>query len=239
MPLPTIEVPKYKLKVPSTGKMITYRPFLVKDEKVLLTTLETTEEGNEEALTEALLELVNKCIETKNVAVSEFTSFDLEYIFLQLRAKSVGEIAEINIKCQNIDCGIEFPWGVDLSKLEIKRNEKHTKKIQLSDDLGITMRYPSLTEATVLNKSGKTDELFALISSCIDSIYTKEEVFSYKDHSTEELENFIGQLSPEFFKKIIDFFYTMPSMENEIKCSCPRCKEETTLMVRGIEDFFV
>ena len=238
MPLPTIEVPKYKLKIPSTGKMVTYRPFLVKEEKVLLTALETS--NDESSLIDALVNLVESCIETKNIKISKLTSFDLEYLFLQLRAKSVGEIAELNVACMSPDCSMTFPHSVNLSELKIKRDKTHTTKIQLSKEIGVIMKYPTLDEANAISKTSNTgtDELFSLVACCIESIFTPEEVFSSKDHSQTELENFIGQLSPEFFKKIMRFFETMPSMENEITCTCPKCKQDSTLIVKGIEDFF-
>ena len=237
MPLPTIEVPKYKLKIPSTGKLITFRPFLVKEEKILLTALET--DAGEDALIDALFNLVDSCIETKNIDVKSLAPFDLEYIFVKLREKSVGEDATINIKCTNIECGLEFPKEVDLSSLEIVITDDHTNKIKLSDELGIMMKYPNVKDSGSLDLVNKTDDLFTMIAKCIDSIYTKEEVFSNEDHTTEELEDFIGQLSPGYFKKIMNFFETMPTMKNDIKCICPACKEETVVTVRGIEDFFV
>ena len=237
MPLPTISVPKYKLKIPSSGKMITYRPYLVKEEKILLTALET--DGSEEALFDALLTLITACVETKGFSVNDIAMFDLEYIFTQLRAKSVGEVVNMNIKCQNDECGISFPWEVDISELKVNRTKGHDNKIQLSDQLGVVMKYPSVDNAKAIESSGKTEELFSLIASCIDSIYTQDEVFSYKDHSFEEIETFIEQLSPEFFLKITNFLDTMPNMNNEIKCTCPKCKEETTLSIQGIEDFFI
>ncbi|HIJ11491.1 TPA: baseplate protein [Candidatus Woesearchaeota archaeon] len=237
MPLPTIEVPKYKLKIPSTGKMVTFRPFLVKEEKILLTALETGKDEDE--LTEALFDIVDKCIQTKGINVRQLAPFDLEYIFLQLRAKSVGEIANLYIKCRNEECGFEFEHGVDIGKLKINKDKTHTDKIQFNDNLGVIMKYPNLESSMVLQKQQSTNDLFAMIANCIDSIYTKEEVFSHKDHTQEEIENFIEQLSPEYFKKIMNFFETMPTMKNDIKCTCPNCKTEIIMAVRGIEDFFV
>jgi len=238
MPLPTLSVPKYKLKIPSSGKMITYRPFLVKEEKILMTALET--DGSEEALLIALLELVNTCVETKKFKAEDLTLFDLEFIFTQLRAKSVGEIVEMNIKCQNEECGISFPWEHDLSTVKINREKEHTNKIQLSGELGVVMKYPGVMDAVKLENTEKsqTASLFEMVATCIDSIYTNEEVYSHKDHTKEELETFVEQLSPEFFLKVMNFFETMPSMKNTIKCTCPKCKEETELVIRGLEDFF-
>ena len=237
MPLPTIEVPKYKLKIPCSGKMVTFRPFLVKEEKILLTVLETNNDNA--SLTEALVHLINNCIITKGIDVESLPPFDLEYIFLQLRAKSVGETVEIQVKCRNEDCILgDFPWEVDLSEMKIMKNEEHTNKIELSDELGIIMKYPTMKNSYSLDIKN-TDDIFNVIANCIDSIYTKEEVFSSKDHTKEEIESFIEQLSPEYFKKIITFFETMPSMNNDIKCTCPKCGEITTIGLRGIEDFFI
>ena len=237
MPLPTIEVPKYKLKIPSSGKMVTFRPFLVKEEKILLTALETT--TDEGSLSEALVHLINSCIITKGIDVESLPPFDLEYIFLQLRAKSVGETVEVEIKCKNKDCSLDrFPWEIDLTEMKIKKNKEHTNKIELSAELGIIMKYPTMKNSYSLDIKN-TDDIFNVIANCIDSIYTKEEVFSSKDHTKEEIESFIEQLSPEYFKKIISFFETMPSMDNDIECTCPKCEKITNIGFRGIDDFFI
>ena len=236
MPLPTIEVPKYKVKIPSTGKMITYRPFLVKEEKVLLQALETGE--GEEQLLEAIFQLLDNCIETKNVNPRELTNFDLEYLFLQLRAKSVGETAELQFTCSNKECRKPIQYECNLSDLKVKKHKGHTNKIEFTENLGMIMKYPSLHSAVKISSRNNTDELFSLIAGCIESIYTEDEVFSDKDHELEEFEDFIEQLSPEYFKKIMNFFETMPSMENEIKLTCPFCKREDSVTIRGIEDFF-
>ena len=237
MPLPTIEVPKYKLKIPSSGKMVTFRPFLVKEEKILLTVLETN--SNTTSLSEALAHLIDNCIITKDIDIESLAPFDLEYIFLQLRAKSVGETVELQVKCKNEDCSLgDFPWEVDLGEMKVIKDKEHTNKIELSDELGIIMKYPTMKDSYGLNIKD-TEDIFGAITNCIDSIYTKEEVFSSKDHTKEELEEFIEQLSPEYFKKIIVFFETMPSMSNDIECTCPKCKEVTTIGLRGIEDFFI
>ncbi len=237
MPLPTIEVPKYKLKIPSSGKMVTFRPFLVKEEKILLTVLETN--SNTTSLNEALVHLIDNCIITKDIDIESLAPFDLEYIFLQLRAKSVGETVDLQVRCTNEDCSLgDFPWEVDLGEMKVIKDKEHTNKIELSDDLGIIMKYPTMKDSYGLDIKD-TNDIFNVISSCIDSIYTKEEVFSSKDHTKEELEEFIEQLSPEYFKKIINFFETMPSKSNDIECTCPKCKEVTTIGLRGIEDFFI
>ena len=237
MPLPTIEVPKYKLKIPSNGKMVTYRPFLVKEEKILLTALETN--SSEEGLTQALINLIDSCITTKDIKVESLPIFDLEYVFLQLRAKSVGETVEINVKCDNEDCNhSSFDSEIDISKLKINTKEEHTNKIELSDELGVIMKYPNIEDSYGLDIKN-TNDIFSIIIKCIDSIYTKEEVFSSKDHTKEELLSFVEHLSPEYFRKIINFFETMPTMDSEIECVCPYCNEKTVIELRGIDDFFI
>ena len=238
MPLPTIEVPKYKTKIPSTGKMVTYRPFLVKEEKILLQALETGD--GDEQLLEAIFQLLDNCIETKNINPRELTNFDLEYLFLQLRSKSVGETAELSFMCNNEKCKKTFSYDCNIADLKVKKHKGHTNKIKFTENLGVIMKYPSLHSAVALTSSNqKADELFVLIAGCIQTIYTEQETFEDKDHTTEEFVDFIEQLSPEYFKKIMNFFETMPSMENEIKPVCPFCKEENKVVVRGIEDFFV
>jgi len=237
MPLPTIEVPKYKLKIPSSGKMVTYRPFLVKEEKILLTALETN--NSEEGLTQALINLIDSCITTKGIKVESLPPFDLEYMFLQLRAKSVGETVEINVKCDNKDCvHSSFDSEIDISNLKVDKNKEHTNKIELSDELGIVMKYPKMKDSYGLDIKN-TNDIFDIILNCIDSIYTKEEVFPSKDHTKEELLSFVEQLSPEYFRKIIKFFETMPTMDSDIECVCPYCNEKTVIQLRGIDDFFI
>ena len=236
MPLPTIEVPKYKLKLPSTGKMITFRPYLVKEEKVLLQALET--DSSEEHLLEAVFQLLDNCIETKGIEPRNMTNFDIEYLFLQLRSKSVGEEAELRIRCSEKECGKPFDYSFNLSTVKVKKKKEHIKKIQLSENLGMVMKYPSLESAMKLQTNDTTDELFLLIAGCIESIYTDEEVFDYEDHTIDEFVNFVEQLSPENFQKVMNFFETMPSLENEIKPMCPYCKKESKIVLKGLEDFF-
>ena len=158
MPLPTIEVPKYKLKIPSSGKMVTFRPFLVKEEKILLTVRETN--NNNISLNEALVHLIDNCIITKDIDIESLAPFDLEYIFLQLRAKSVGETVELQVKCKNEDCGLgDFPWEVDLGEMKVIKDKEHTNKIELSDDLGIIMKYPTMKDSYGLDIKN-TDDIF-------------------------------------------------------------------------------
>ena len=209
MALPTIATPTYTLKVPSTNKSITYRPFLVKEEKILLMAMESEQEQD---MADALRQIINNCVSTANFDAHTLAVFDLEYIFLNLRAKSVGEIAEPTIKCP--ECDEEVKLKVDLTKVKVKKDRKHKSEIPLSENIGVTMRYPDIVDLLAMEselKEGETevDRTFTMILNSIENIWDENSVYPSKDHTTDELNAFLESLSTEHFEKIQQFYLSL------------------------------
>ena len=244
MGLPVIAVPKYKLTIPSTNKEVSFRPFLVKEEKILLIAMESDDETQ---MTDAIKNIIENCIDSK-LDTNSMPMFDIEYIFLQLRAKSKGEVVDMSFECEK--CKKPIPTKIDLSGIEITRTEGHTNKIQLSEDVGIIMKYPSMDVQKAI-KPDQTDveNIFDTISSCIDSIWDKETVYSTKDHTREELDKFLDSLPDKSFTKIQKFFDTLPVLKHtfELKCTNKNgkskkasiCGWKSEKTLEGLGSFFV
>ena len=243
MALPKIAVPKYQLKIPSTGKEVSYRPFLVKEEKILLIAMES---DNEIEMTNAIKDIIHNCI-YEELDVKNMPMFDIEYIFLQLRAKSKGEIADLTFECGK--CKKPIDVQVDLSKIEVTRTEGHDTKIPLSDDVGVIMRYPSMEVQSIINKeSSDVENIFSTISFCIESIWDKETVYATKDHTKEELNEFLESLPDSSFTKIQKFFDTVPVLKHKVAFKCTSkngkgkkaslCGWEGTETLEGLGSFF-
>ncbi len=244
MALPTIATPTYTLKVPSTNKTISYRPFLVKEEKVLLMALESE---NEMDMAKAMKSAIHSCVNTEGFDVNEMALFDMEYIFLNIRAKSVGEVAEPSVECKK--CKEEIKFSVDLTKVKVKKDRKHKKDIKLTDKIGVMMRYPDIDTVAKyepkVDDSGATaegesavDSLFAMIRDSIDTIWDGEELHSTKDYTAEEVETFLNSIDSTNFAKIQNFFETMPKLEHTVKYKCEKCEEEGETTLTGLQDFF-
>jgi len=249
MGLPTITVPQYVLNLPSTNKELKYRPFLVKEEKILLIALETE---NEREIINAIKEIVASCI-YGDVNINEMPTFDIEYIFLQLRAKSKGEIIDLRYECPK--CKAEIKVNVDINDIQVTKFPEYDKKISFNEEIGVIMKYPTLDtqgDTFDMGKEGKQVEgIFNLVASSIDLIYDKENTYPVKDHTKEELDNFINSLTDPQFQKMTKFFDTMPVLKHEVKMKCPGPKptkkgqkkktcdyvEEQTLS--GLQSFFV
>ena len=215
MGLPTITVPKYSLKLPSSGKEIKYRPFLVKEEKILLIAMES---DDQKQMTGAINTIIKNCI-FEDLDVHNMPMFDIEYIFLQLRAKSKGEIVDLSYECEK--CKKQIPTQVDLTKIEVTRIEGHTNKIELSSDVGVIMKYPSIAmQDTISTDNTDVENVFATVTTCIDSIWDKENVFSAKDHTRDEIDKFVESLPDESFQKIQKFFDTVPVLKHDIDVKC-------------------
>ena len=193
MPLPKIATPTYQLELPSTGKTVTYRPFLVKEEKVLVIALES--EDNKQ-ITNAIKAVLKSCVQTKGIKVEQLPTFDIEYLFLNIRGKSVGEELEVNIICPD-DGETSVPVYVSLDEIEIYKEKGHTNKIKLDDNLMMEMKYPSLDEFIKnnfdFNEENQMDQSFALIASCIDKIYNEDEVWATADCTKKEVNEFLSQ----------------------------------------------
>ena len=236
MSLPKINTPEYRLNIPSTDEEITYRPFLVKEEKLLLIAQET---GDEKAQYHAIQNLIKSCV-IQELAVDKLPMFDLEYIFLNIRAKSVGEIANLTIVCPD-DEKTTVRVEVDLTKINIVMDEKHDARIQLTENIGILMSYPTMDlveQYAVTGTPEPTQQLFKMIAECIYQIWEGEEVHDASDYTYEDKMEFIESLAHDQFAKIQNFFETMPTLKHEIKVTNPNTKVKSTVILRGIQSFF-
>ena len=236
MSLPKINAPEYRLNIPSTDEEITYRPFLVKEEKLLLIAHET---GDEKATFSAIKELIKGCV-VQDLAIDMLPMFDIEYIFLNIRAKSVGEIAKLKIICPD-DEKTTVDVEVDLTKINIQMDEKHDARIQLTDNIGILMSYPSLDivqEHAVLGTEQPVEQLFKMVAECMYQVWEGEEVQDASDFSWKEKMEFIESLSHSQFEKIQEFFETMPALKHEVVVTNPNTKVKSTVTLQGIQSFF-
>ena len=238
MPLPTIVTPTYELELPSTGKTIKYRPFLVKEEKLLVLALET-EDIKE--ISNAIKAVLKNCIQTKGIKIESLPTFDIEYLFLNIRGKSVGE--EIQVKLIAPDDGeTSVPVTINIDDIKVTKQEDHTNKIKLDDNLVMEMKYPSLDQFIKNNfdMSGNIsiDQSFELIASCVDKIYSDEEVWVAADVTKKELIEFLEQMNSMQFKEVERFFETMPKLSHEITFTNPKTKVESTVVLEGLSSFF-
>ena len=237
MALPKVTTPTYELLLPSTDKRLKFRPFLVKEEKILLIAMEN---NKEEEIFSAIKQIIKNCL-FESVDVEQLPIFDLEYIFLQIRAKSVGEITKFRVICPD-DKKTYADVEVDLTKIDVQVDDKHTNKIMIDDKrkLGVVLKYPSLS---LFKNPGLIDEnpkeVFKLIIKCIDHIFEGEKIFPAKDSSEKELTDFLDQLPQNSFAKIRDFFDTMPKLKHEIEVENPKTKVKSKVVLQGLKDFFV
>ena len=238
MPLPKIATPTYELELPSTGKPIKYRPFLVKEEKLLVLALET--EDTKE-ISNAIKAVLKNCIQTKGIKVESLPTFDIEYLFLNIRGKSVGEEIQVNLIAPD-DGETSVPVTINIDEITVKKSEDHTNKIRLDDNLMMEMKYPSLDQFIKNNfdMSGNAsiDQSFDLIASCVDKIYSEEEVWVAADVTKKELIEFLEQMNSIQFKQIEKFFETMPKLSHEITFTNPKTKVESTVVLEGLSSFF-
>jgi hypothetical protein len=239
MPLPKISTPSYHLTLPSTGKEIKYRPFLVREEKLLVLALESEDTKQ---ITEAIKTVIKSCIETRGIKVETLPTFDIEYLFLNIRGKSVGEEIEVNIICPD-DGETTVPVKINVDEIEVKKFDGHDKKIKIDDNIMLEMKYPSLEQFIKNNfdfsAANDMDQAFDLISSCIDTIYTEDEVWSTSDVTKKEITEFLDQMNSLQFKKIETFFETMPKLSHKITVTNPKTKVENEVVLEGLSSFFV
>ena len=239
MPLPKINTPTYELVLPSTGKKIKYRPFLVREEKILIIAMESEDMKQ---ITTAIVEILNACILTRGVKVEKLATFDLEYLFLNIRGKSVGENVEVNITCPD-DEKTTVQTLVEIDSIKIKKNKNHKEIIKLDDNISIKLKYPSITEFIGSNfefdeGSSNVDTTMKMLLSCIDLIYNDEESWSASDSTKKELTEFIEQLNTKQFKMIEDFFNTMPKLSHTLKVKNPKTEVESEVVLEGLAAFF-
>jgi hypothetical protein len=241
MPLPKISTPTYELVLPSTGKTIKYRPFLVKEEKILILALESQ---STKEITNAIKQVLKDCIVTKGIKVEELPTFDIEYIFLNVRGKSVGESLDLIITCGD-DGETQVPVTVFIDQIKVEEDPEHKRDIQLDTDLVLRMKYPSLDQFIKTNfdfssnqSSSSIDRSFDIIASCIDVIFNAEESWSAADSTKKELTDWIETLTPNQFKEIEKFFDTMPRLSHTVKVINPKTKVESDVALEGLTSFF-
>ena len=238
MPLPKIATPTYELELPSSGQNIKYRPFLVKEEKLLVIALES--EDNKQ-ITNAIKAVIKACILTKGIKVEILPTFDIEYLFLNIRGKSVGEEIEVNVFCPD-DGETQVPVTINLDDIHVQKTEDHTNKIKIDDSVMMEMKYPSLDQFIKnnfdFNEKNAMDQSFELIATCIDKIYTEDEVWAAADCTKKEMKDFLEQMNSNQFKEIESFFDTMPKLSHTISVTNPKTKVKSDVVLEGLASFF-
>ena len=238
MPLPKIATPTYELELPSTEQTVRYRPFLVKEEKLLVLALETEDTKQ---ITNAIKSVLKSCVLTKGVKVETLPTFDIEYLFLNIRGKSVGEELEVKVICPD-DEKTEVPITIDLDEVKVQKSEEHNNQLKLDDTLMMEMRYPSLDQFIKNNfdfkDENQMEQSFDLIGSCIDKIYSEDEVWATADCTKKEVKEFLESMNSSQFKDIEKFFETMPKLSHTIKVKNPKTKVESEVVLEGLASFF-
>ena len=240
MPLPTIETPSYELKLPSSSKKIKYRPFLVKEEKILILALESRDQNE---ITNAVTDVLKKCILTRGVKVDDLPTFDIEYIFLNIRAKSIGEDIKMMVTCPD-DNETKVPVTVYVDEIKVVRPEDHTTDIVLDDKMTLRMKYPSLNQFIDDNFEVEdepetvVDKTFKVIADCMETVFTKEDAWDAKDYTPDERLKFVEQLSSKQYKQVEKFFATMPKLSHTIEVINPNTKEKGSVVLEGLANFF-
>jgi hypothetical protein len=236
MALPKLDVPIYEMAVPSTDEKIKYRPFLIKEEKVLLIAMES---GENEDIIQAVKQIVSECTFNK-LKLGDMPMFDVEYMFLRIRAKSVGEVSKLKVLCQD-DKETYATVEVDLTEIQVQVDDDHTNKIELTDEMGVIMKYPSIDSFSAAGISNITaDNMIDVVATCIAQIYDKkgEEVYDSKDSTKKELVDFVEQLNTKQFQDVQKFFDTMPKLRHTITVLNPKTKKESNIQLSGLSDFF-
>ena len=239
MPLPKISAPTYELVLPSSNKKIRYRPFLVREEKILIMALESEDTKQ---ITEAIKTVIHNCVITRGIKVDKMSTFDIEYLFLNVRGKSVGETVEVNVTCPD-DGQTKVPVEIDIDAIKIQKNPKHTNIIKLDDNLSVQMNYPSLDQFIETNfetdsQKAQVDQSLDVIMSCIKQVYNEEESWSASDCTKKELKEFVESMNSKQFKDIEAFFETMPKLSHKIKITNPNTKVESEVVIEGLASFF-
>jgi len=229
MTLPILETPTYELILPSTNKKIKYRPFLVKEYKILLTNV-----GNDSSeVSRIVIELVDNCT-FKALDMNKLAHFDIEYLFLNIRAKSISETTELIVNC---DCGEKIEYSMDLTKIEIKKEKDFVNKIMLTDNIGVVMRYPKFDEIIKIQDGISSDKVIELVCDCISAVYTKKEYFD--SFTKEEMEIFVNSFTKKQFDLLEEFFRKIPKIVHNISVTCPACGTVNNTKLEGLENFFV
>lgn len=237
MALPKIAVPSYELELPSTGKKIKYRPFLVKEEKILLLAMESEDEDQ---ITNAVMDLLKNCVLTRGVKVDELATFDIEYLFLRIRAASIGEQIELMVTCQD-DNETQVPVTININSVEVVKPEGHTNKIMLDDTTGVIMKYPSMTQFVnnvFLGKDISADEAMNIIAEGIDQIFDEENVYDSSTTSKKEFLQFVEGLTSKQFEALEKFYETSPKLSHTFTVKNPKTGVESKFTIEGLQSFF-
>jgi hypothetical protein len=243
MALPTLDVPIFTIDLPLTKTKLRYRPFLVKEEKLLLIARES---DDEKTIMDTIKQIINNCclddVDTETLPIT-----DLEYFFLHLRARSIGEIVDLQYKCNNkvkddageeVECGNNVKLKVNVLEIEPTFNDKHTNKIELTDKLGIVMKYPNFATIDKVKSNNDVEQILGIIMNCVDYIYDEDSIYYRKDISDEELTEFIENLTQKQFAKIQEFFETVPAIKKEMDFKCNKCGYQEKILIEGIQNFF-
>jgi len=233
MALPKLATAKYELTLPSTGKKVEYRPFLVKEEKILLTAQATGEESD---MLRAVEQIIENCT-FGTLKTGDLPFFDIEYVFIKLRSKSIGEVATVKLLCPD-DNTTRVEVDINLDEVECVRDVSHNAEIKLTDGVGLTMDYPRIDSLTAMTKVSETEAGFKIVKGCISSIYDAENVYAKSDMDAKELDEFIDSLSHSQFEKIQEFFDTMPKVKHAVKVKNPNTGVESEVIVEGMQNFF-
>jgi hypothetical protein len=239
MALPVVNTPEYFLELPSTGQKVKFRPFVVREEKVLLLALESEDISE---MSNAVKNVLAACVKGDNLDIETLPTFDIEYLFLNIRGKAVGEEIELNILCPD-DGETYAPVKIFIDEIQVTKNPEHSKQIKINDSLMMEMRYPSLeqfikTNFDFQNKKNQLEQSIDLIASCVDKIYNQEEVWTSSDVTQQEIVDFLEGFNSQQFQKIESFFETMPKLEHKVEVVNPETKVESEVTLTGLSDFF-
>tara|TARA_B100000212_G_scaffold280930_1_gene220831 strand:- start:59 stop:778 length:720 start_codon:yes stop_codon:yes gene_type:complete len=238
MPLPKITTAEYELKLPSNGKTVKYRPFLVREEKILILSLESQDQKQ---ISNAVKQVLKECVLTKGIKIDTLPSFDIEYLFLNIRGKSVGETIELIVTCGD-DGVTEVPVTVSIDDIKVVKADDHSPDIELADGYTVKMKYPSLSQFVETNfqddEKNQVEKSFNIVAQSIDMVYNDEEMFSASECTKKELKEWVESLTSEQFQKIEKFFDTMPKLKHTLKVTNPKTNKENTIELEGLTDFF-
>ena len=238
MPLPKISTPTYELVLPSSGKKVKYRPFLVKEEKILIMALESEDTKQ---ITSAIKSVLSDCILSRGIKIDKLATFDIEYLFLNVRGKSVGETVEVNVTCPD-DGQTKVEMVIDIDSIKIQKDSNHSNIIKLDDSLSVQMNYPSLDQFIETNfdtsSNSQVDESLNVIMSCIKQVYNEEEAWEASNCTKKELREFVESMNSKQFKQVENFFETMPKLSHKVKVMNPNTKVESEVVIEGLASFF-
>lgn len=234
MALPKLEAPKFNVTIPSSGENIEYRPYLVKEEKMLLLAMES---NDEKQIMTAMTDLINVCTFNK-VDAKKLPVFDIEYLFLKLRAKSVGETAALSLQCTKEGCEARTEVDVNMDLIEVMMPEKIQNKIEITDEVGMVLKFPTLATISTKKRNNQVDQMIDVLVACIDYIYDANDVYNASDETHESLVEFVESLNSDQFKKVQGFFENSPKVSTDVEWKCIECGHENSLKLEGLQSFF-